>query len=85
MNAEISGLPPSSHPDFNKLKAVRALFLLLATNPAPGTFRSHESGKHGMLEGSLYFDGYHGAGGTSGPGPAWAQPQSVWEIHPSTN
>lgn len=83
MNAEISGLPHPSRPDFNKLKAVRALFLSLATNPPPGSSFGHMNPpKHVMLEGSLYFDGYHGAGGTHDPGPAWAKPQSVWEIHP---
>jgi hypothetical protein len=38
--------------------------------------------KHVTLEGSLYFDGSHGAGGKSDPGPGWAKPKTVWEIHP---
>lgn len=83
MNAEVSGLPPAGRPDFNKLKGVRALFLSLATNPPPGSAFGHMNPpKHVILEGSLYFDGAHGAGGTSDPGPGWAKPQSVWEIHP---
>ena len=83
MNAEISGLPPASRPDFDKLKGVRALFLSLATNPPlSSTFGHMKPPKHVILEGSLYFDGAHGAGGKNDPGPAWAKPQSVWEIHP---
>jgi hypothetical protein len=38
--------------------------------------------KHVTLEGSLYFDGDHGAGGKSDFGPGWAKPKSVWEIRP---
>jgi len=82
MNAEISGLPPAGRPDFNKLKSVRALFLSLATNAPTSSFRHLKPPKHVVLEGSLYFDGAHGAGGKSDPGPGWAKPQSVWEIHP---
>jgi hypothetical protein len=81
MNAEISGLPPASRPDFNKSKSVRALFLSFATN-ARTSSRHLRPPKHVVLEGSLFFDGAHGAGGKSDPGPEWTKPQSVWEIHP---
>jgi hypothetical protein len=82
MNAEISGLPPASRPDFNKLKSVRALFLSFATNAPTSSFGHLRPPKHVVPEGSLFFDGAHGAGGKSDPGPEWAKPQSVWEIQP---
>ncbi len=35
------------------------------------------------VRGSLYFDGDHEAGCLQGcPGPSYAKPTSVWEIHP---
>ena len=83
MNAEISGLPAKTGSDFNKLRDVRALFLSFFTStPSSISFARINPPKHVTLEGSLYFDGDHNAGGKTDPGPAWAKPQSVWEIHP---
>jgi hypothetical protein len=83
MNAEVSALPKTNTVDFNKLKDVRALFVTIASNlPPSGGFTHLSPPKHVTLEGSLYFDGDHGAGGKSDPGPGWAKPQSVWELHP---
>jgi hypothetical protein len=82
MNAEVSGLPKANTADFNTLRDVRALFLTLSTNAPSSSFTHLKPPKHVILEGSLYFDGYHGAGKKNDPGPAWAKPQSVWEIHP---
>ena len=70
MNAEVSALPITHTADFNKLRDVRALFLTLSTN-AP---TSHlKPPKHVLLEGSLYFDGAHGAGGKSDSGAGVGQ------------
>jgi hypothetical protein len=38
-----------------------------------------------LIQGSLYFDGDHAAGCGSCPGPAYAKPTTVWEIHPVYN
>jgi hypothetical protein len=82
MNAEVSALPKTHTADFDTLRDVRALFLTLSTNPPSSSFTHLKPPKHVILEGSLYFDGFHGAGKKNDPGPAWAKPQSVWEIHP---
>jgi hypothetical protein len=83
MNAEVSALPMTHTADFNKLKDVRAVFLSFSSTPPSANGFGHMTPpKHVTLEGSLYFDGAHGAGGKSDPGPGWAKPQSVWEIHP---
>jgi len=83
MNAEVSALPKTNTADLNKLKDLRATFLTIATNlPSSGSFTHLTPPKHVTIEGSLYFDGDHGAGGKSDPGPGWAKPQSVWELHP---
>jgi hypothetical protein len=82
MNAEVSALPKTPNADSGKLTDLRAVFLKLATNPPGGSFTHLTPAKHVAIEGSLYFDGDHGAGGKSDPGPGWAKPQSVWEIHP---
>jgi hypothetical protein len=53
------------------------------TTPPSGSFvHITPAPIHVSIVGSLYFDGDHSAGGKSDPGPAWAKPQSVWEIHP---
>lgn len=82
MNAEVSALPKIQNPDSSKLKDLRVQFLSLATNPPGESFKPLKPPKHVTIEGSLYFDGEHGAGGPKDPGPKWAKPQSVFEIHP---
>jgi hypothetical protein len=82
MNAEVSALPKKENTDSHTLTTVRAMFLTLANNAPGSTFVHLKPPKHVALEGSLYFDGEHGAGGKSDPGPGWAKPLSVWEIHP---
>jgi hypothetical protein len=84
MNVEVSALPKPANADSAKLRELRALFLALADKPPPGGFAKMKPPKHVVLEGSLYFDGDHGAGGKKDPGPAWAKPKTVWEIHPVT-
>jgi len=82
MNAEVSALPKTQNADSSKLRDLRALFLTLSTNPPGESFKPLNPPKHVTVEGSLYFDGEHGAGGAKDPGPKWAKPQSVFEIHP---
>jgi hypothetical protein len=84
MNAEVSALPKPKNADSAQLRNLRAAFLGLATNPPGSAFAHLNPPKHVLIEGSLYFDGDHNAGGDSDPGPARAKPKSVWEIHPVT-
>jgi hypothetical protein len=82
MNAEVAGLPETG-PDVSRLKAVRKKFLsFFLHTPQPGGFLPPSKPLHVRVEGSLFFDGHHGAGGKSDPGPSWAKPKTVWEVHP---
>jgi hypothetical protein len=83
INVEISGLPPADDIDFVQLKAVRAKFLNLLSGVAiTGEFARINPPRKVRLKGSLFFDMQHGAGCKACPGPAWAKPQTVWELHP---
>ena len=84
MNVEVSALPKPANADSAGLREVRSLLLTLADKPPPGGFAKMTPPKHVLLEGSLYFDGDHDAGGKKDPGPSWAKPKTVWEIHPVT-
>jgi hypothetical protein len=84
MNVEVSALPKPANADSAKLREIRGLFLGLADKPPPAGFAKMKPPKHVLLEGSLYFDGDHGAGGAKDPGPKWAKPKTAWEIHPVT-
>ncbi len=82
MNMEVAGLPKTG-PDVTGLKNVRVAFLSFFTSTPPsGAFRAVKPPIHVSVEGSFYFDGEHTAGGKSDPGPAWAKPKTVWEVHP---
>jgi hypothetical protein len=83
MNIEVSGLPDTSDIDYPQLLAVRELFLnLLSTVTITSSFKFVNPPIKVDLRGSLFFDGQHGAGCKACPGPQWAKPQSVWEVHP---
>ena len=82
MTAEVSGLPASGK-NRPVLKDARAKFLQIVQGLNPGTsFKQVFPAKKVRITGSLFFDGDHRAGCPSCPGPAWAKPESVWEIHP---
>lgn len=82
MNAEVAGLPKNG-PDVSRLKTVRRRFLsFFQITPPPGGFSPPSKPIRVRVEGSLFFDGHHGAGGKSDPGPSWAKPKTVWEVHP---
>jgi hypothetical protein len=82
MTAEISGLPASGK-NRAPLKAARQKFLgILGSTPHAGAFAMISPPKKVRVSGSLFFDGDHRAGCNTCPGPSWAKPESVWEIHP---
>ena len=83
MNMEVAGLPKNSSSDSAKLKDVRQTFLsFFPATPPSGSFTRVQPPIHVAVEGSLYFDGDHNAGGQNEPGPSWAKPKTVWEVHP---
>ena len=82
MNAEISGLP-SSGKNLQPLHDVRKQFLDMFSSYNFNTEFEHiDPPVKVRLRGSLFFDGAHGHSCASCPGPSWAKPKTVWEIHP---
>jgi hypothetical protein len=83
MNIEISGLPADDDIDFDQLKKARKDFIdLFPGENFTGQFKHINPARKVKLKGSLFFDGAHGAGCKTCPGPKWAKPQTVWELHP---
>ncbi len=86
MNVEVSGLPRDHlhEADFQRVRAeIRAI--LPAVDAGSGGYIKITPPASVLIEGSLFFDGDHGAGCSSCPGPAFAKPTTVWEIHPIYN
>ena len=81
LNSEISGLPNAPGDDKDKLLSARQQFLGIVPS---GRFsaRNGVSPIRVKVVGSVLFDGDHQPGCATCPGPAFAKPQSVWEIHP---
>jgi hypothetical protein len=83
MNVEVSGLPRDHlhEADFVRVRSeIRAI--LLEVGAASGGYIRINPPAQVLIQGSLYFDGDHNAGCGSCPGPSYAKPTTVWEIHP---
>lgn len=80
MTIEVSGLPPSG-PDRKTLKLARQNLLDLFPHQAfNDRFARIKPAKKVRIRGSLFFDGDHLKGNR--PGPTYAKPSTLWEIHP---
>jgi hypothetical protein len=81
INTEIAGLPVAPGEDRDTLKAARQEFIDIVPG---GSFSTESSGSpiKVRIRGSVLFDGDHVPGGATSPGPAYAKPKTVWEIHP---
>ncbi len=85
MNAEISGLPTGG-PFRGKLTTARGQFkdlinLTEAQLPGTGKYERYEPPIPVRVSGSLFYDVDHPPGAV---GPAYAKPDTAWEIHPIT-
>jgi hypothetical protein len=85
MNAEISGLPTDG-PFRSKLTTARGQFkdlINLSESQLPGTgqYERYEPPIPVRVSGSLFYDVDHLPGAV---GPAYAKPDTAWEIHPIT-
>jgi hypothetical protein len=83
MNVEVSGLPRNhmDEPAFARVRAEIRSVVPEVDEGGSGYIRVSPAARV-LIQGSLFFDGDHGAGCQSCPGPAWAKPTTVWEIHP---
>ena len=84
MNVEVSGLPRDHvhEADFARVRAeIRALLPEVDTGGG-GSYIPINPPARVLIQGSLFFDGDHGAGCGNCPGPSWAKPTTVWEVHP---
>jgi hypothetical protein len=86
VNAEVSGLPPDAPSDTNFKTPREEIETVLANGGASNTCGRYNKPPHPIpvtVTGSVYFDADHRAGCANGcPGPAYAKPSTVWEIHP---
>lgn len=85
MNVEVSGLPRNGVrvADFARARAeIRAILADVDDPSAGSSYIRIDPPPPVLVQGSLFFDGDHRAGCGNCPGPAFAKPSTVWEIHP---
>ncbi len=83
MNVEISGLPDSSSHNYKPLRDARKEFLeLFSDYHFTTSFKRIDPPVKVTIKGSLFFDGDHNHSCGTCPGPSYAKPGTVWEIHP---
>ena len=83
MNVEVSGLPDSASKNFKLLRDARKQFLnLFSDYNFTNKFKQIDPPRKVKIRGSLLFDGDHNHSCGTCPGPSFAKPGTVWEIHP---
>ncbi len=82
MSSEISGLPGSGTNRAPLMEARKSFLQIVSGDSFPGGFVRVTPPRKVEIRGSLFFDGDHDAGCEACPGPSWAKPPTVWEIHP---
>lgn len=89
-NIEVSGLPKNTKSKtYKTLLKARNQFKKIAGITECKKNKDYKDNKFGKpvkvkVKGSLFFDRPHFKSANK-PGPAWAKPKTVWEIHPVTN
>lgn len=83
MNVEISGLPPESSKNYEPLRKARKDFLnIFSDYNFTNSFKPVNPPRKVKIRGSIFFDGAHNHSCGNCPGPSYAKPGTVWEIHP---
>lgn len=84
MNVEVSGLPldHADEQDFERARVEIQQVLNGATQHKTGAYARLDPPVKVTVKGSIFFDGDHEAGCENCPGPSFAKPSTVWEIHP---
>jgi hypothetical protein len=86
MTAEVSGLPPTSAPSFAQLQTVRETYKQFFSDKLPlASYDFYDPPIPITLEGSLFWDATHAAGGHPGPSSLRPNMPVIWEIHPITS
>ncbi len=82
-NIECSGLPATSNPSYNKIKAARkkVVALLGGTERCVDGYIKFTDHPKVKIIGSLFYDKEHES---NLPGPAGSKPKTAWELHPIT-
>lgn len=83
MNVEVSGLPRNGvdQIDFGRVRReIREV--VPQVDGHAGNYIRVQRPPSVVIQGSLFFDGDHRAGCGNCPGPSYAKPTTVWEIHP---
>lgn len=83
LNVEVSSLPPNNSKNYQPLREARKQFLeLFSDYNFTNRFKYINPPRKVKIKGSLLFDGQHNHSCGSCPGPSYAKPGTVWEIHP---
>jgi hypothetical protein len=83
LNVEVSSLPPSISKNYQPLRDAREQFIeLFSDYNFTNSFKYINPPRKVKIKGSLFFDGQHNHSCRTCPGPAYAKPGTVWEIHP---
>jgi hypothetical protein len=85
MTMEVSGLPPTSSPAFNSLKAARDSFQGFFKTQLPQlAYDFYHPPIPVVVEGSIFFDMSHSSGQHPGPPSLKSRMPTLWEVHPVT-
>jgi hypothetical protein len=83
MTMEVSGLPPSDTPTFDKLKGARDSYKNFFADGLPGaSYDFYDPPIPVQVEGSLFFDMSHAHGRSPGPPSLHDDMPVIWEVHP---
>jgi len=86
MTAEVSGLPHSNNPAFQKLSAARQSFKSFFGAHLPLlAYDFYHPPIPLVIEGSIFFDMTHATGQAPGPPSLKSRMPTIWEIHPVTS
>jgi hypothetical protein len=86
MTMELSGLPPQSHPSYQKLKAARDAYKAFFVNHPEGlpgkSYDFYDPPIPVEIQGSLLWDATHVTGSRPGPQSLKSRMPTIWEVHP---
>jgi len=86
LTAEVSGLPPTASPAFQKINSARDSFKSFFGAHLPQlSYDFYHPPIPVVIEGSLFFDMTHATGPAPGPPSLKSRMPTIWEVHPVTS